>query len=115
MPDEEKNGGRVPVIVQVFCDEEGMDKNGVLHAEKQKWVKMAEYVDDGGWSAGSADDVGKCPPLEIGNNTGKRKTDEIFNMPGGEDQGNVITYRTDGARTKIKYFSVRAITALPTK
>lgn len=102
--------GRTPVMTQVFCDESGMDANGVLTPENQKWVKMAEYVDKGGWAAGSTTTVGRCPPLEIGNKTGKRKTDEIFNMPGGKpDKGNIVTYRTDGARTKIKYFSVRSI------
>lgn len=101
------SNGRIPVMIQVWCDEEGMDQNGVLHPEKQNWQKYAEVIDKGGWSSGTGNG---CPPLEIGNNTGKRKPDEIFNMPGGKpDKGNVITYRTDGAKTKIKDFSVRSI------
>lgn len=102
--------GRTPVKIEMWCDEEGMDKNGILHPELQKWVKMAEYIDVGGWSAGSAASVGNCEPLEVGNITGKRRTDEIYNLPvGTPNKGNIVTYRTDGVRTKIKHFSVRKI------
>jgi len=105
-------GGRTPVKIEVWCDEQGMDKNGVFTASKQNWVKMAEFTDKGGWAAGSAESVGNCEPLEIGNNTGKRKPDEIYNQPVGTTDGNIVTYRTDGVRTKIKFFSVRAINTI---
>jgi hypothetical protein len=101
--------GRTPVKIEVYCDETGMTPDGKFDKAKQNWVKMADYVDKGGWNAGSAASVGLCPPLEIGNSTGKRKTDEIYNLPVGTNNGNVVTYRTDGVRTKIKYFSVRGI------
>jgi len=110
---EKNGGGRTPVRIQVYCDESGMNAQGVLDPTKQNWVKMAEYIDKGGFNAGSASSVGNCEPLEIGNNTGKRKTDEIYNLPvGTKDKGNIITYRTDSARTKVKYFSVRGISVV---
>jgi hypothetical protein len=99
--------GRTPVKIEVWCDEEGMTPDGVLHPEKQNWQKYAETIDKGGWTAGNG---AGCPPVEIGN-TGTRKGDEILNTPEGAKSGNLAAYRTDGAKTKIKYFSIRKIQA----
>ena len=98
---------KVPVKIQVWIDENGMTQDGVFHGDKQNWVKMAETTDTGGWASGNG---GGCPALEIGN-TGKRKPDEILNMPGGTTTGNLCAYRTDGVKSKIKYFSIREIQA----
>jgi hypothetical protein len=97
--------GRTPVKLEVYVDEDGMGADGVFTASKQNWVKAAENTDFGGWASG---DGGGCPPLEIGN-TGKRKPDEILNTPGGTSEGNLAAYRTDGVKSKIKFFSIREI------
>jgi hypothetical protein len=104
--------GIVPVQIEGYVDEEGMDDKGVLHPEKQNWKLMAQTIDDGNWSAGSESVIGKYPPVDMKNGTGKRQPDEILNMPGGPKEGNVIAYRTDHARTRIKDMSWRKIKPL---
>lgn len=102
--------GRIPVKIEVWCDEYGMTPDGKLDPTKQNWKKYAEYTDKGGWSSGTG---GGNPGLELGN-TGLRKPDEIFNTPFGakQNKGNLGAYRTDGAKTEIKYFSFRKIKSL---
>ena len=97
--------GRTPVKIEVWVDEEGMNPQGVLDPVKQNWILAAETIDNGGWASG---DGGGCPAIEIGN-TGKRKPDEILNTSGGTSEGNLCAYRTDGVKSKIKYFSIREI------
>ena len=97
--------GRTPVKIEVWIDESGMNPQGVLDPVKQNWILAAETTDNGGWASG---DGGGCPAIEIGN-TGKRKPDEILNTSGGTSEGNLCAYRTDGVKSKIKYFSIREI------
>lgn len=96
---------RTPVKIEVWCDESGMDVFGKLDPAKQNWKKMAETIDSGGWASGNG---GGCPAIESGN-TGKRRPDEILNTPGGTLSGNLCAYRTDGVKSKIKFFSIREI------
>jgi hypothetical protein len=100
--------GRTPVKLEMYIDESGMTPDGKFDPSKQNWQKYAEYVDAGGWGAGNG---GGCPAIELGNNTGTRKGDEILNTTKGatQNKGNLAAYRTDGAKTKIKYFSFRKI------
>lgn len=98
--------GRYPVKIEVYVDETGMDASGHLDPRKQTWKKMAETIDSGGWASGNG---GGCPAIETGN-SGTRKPDEILNTPGGTSAGNLAAYRTDGVRSKIKFFSIREIT-----
>jgi uncharacterized protein YkwD len=96
---------RNPVKVEVYVDENGMDANGRFDPTKQTWKKMAETVDSGDWASGNG---GDCDPIETGY-TGRRKSDEILNTPGGTSAGNLAAYRTDGVGSKIKFFSIREI------
>lgn len=100
-------GWRVPVKIEVWCDEDGMDQNGKFDPKRQNWQKYAEYTDKGGWGSG---DGGGNPGIEIGN-TGTRKGDEILNTPRGavRNKGNLFAYRTDHVLTEFKYLSWRKI------
>lgn len=102
-----EQNGKTPVKIEVWIDEDGMDANGVFVASRQNWKKAAETIDNGGWASGNG---GGCPPLDKHNTTNTRRPDEIFNMPGGTEQGNLAAYRTDNVKSKIKYFSIREIT-----
>ena len=106
---EDPNTGRVPVKLEYWVDEDGMTPDGVHDQSRQNWRKFAETTDTGGWSEPGDGSGRNCPPVEIGNNTGERKADEILNTPGGRSRGNVITYRTDDISSKIKWFSGREI------
>lgn len=98
-------GKRTAVKIEVWVDEQGMSADGRFDPTKQVWRKMAETIDSGGWASGTGNG---CPPIEMGN-TGTRKPDEILNTSGGTAAGNLAAYRTDGVRSKIKYFSIRNI------
>jgi hypothetical protein len=103
MPQESE--GRIPVKIEVWCDEEGMTNTGTFSPTAQRWEKYAEYIDAGDWASG---DGGACPPVELGN-MGRRMGDEILNTPKGAPKGNLAAYRTDGALTELKFFSFRKI------
>lgn len=99
---------RTPVKIEAWCDEYGMSPSGQFNPQNQKWQKYAEYIDKGGWKAGSGNVA--IPGVELGNN-GNRKADEILNTGKGavRNKGNLFAYRTDNRQTEIKYMSFRKI------
>jgi hypothetical protein len=100
--------GKTYVKIEVWIDESGMSTSGVFDPAKQNWIKMAETKDKGGWASGNG---GGCPKLNKDSIASTRQSDEIMNTSGGTSEGNLAAYRTDGVKSKIKYFSIREIQA----
>jgi hypothetical protein len=115
-----KEDNKVCVANEIWIDEES-DDNGKL-VPRNGWRRVADVKDSGGWglSKDMSDQERKkyieerwkddCP-LQDSNVVDRqhRKIEDIINMPGGTDDGNLAALRCDGLKLKFKYFSVREI------
>jgi hypothetical protein len=119
-----KEDNKVCVANEIWIDEES-DNDGKL-VPRNGWRRVADVKDKGGW--GLSEDMSEqerekyieerwkddCP-LQDSNVVDRqhREIEDIINMPGGTDEGNLAALRCDGVKLKFKYFSVREI-ELPT-
>jgi hypothetical protein len=114
-----EDNGRVCVANEVWIDEES-DENGRL-VLRNGWRRVANVQDKGGWGLPESwenerkdkyirekwkDD---CERQDRNEDRAHRKIEDIINMPGGTDEGNLAALRCDGVKLKFKYFSVREI------
>jgi hypothetical protein len=107
---QEKDGGPVWVRVEGWVDSTCTTKDGKLDTSKQKWVKMVEHIDKGGWRCSSMKKPVKGPTVDYNSKTPNvRQPTEIISMPGGTKDGNLGAYRTDNRATCFKHFSIRQI------
>lgn len=107
---QEKDGGPVWVRIEGWIDSTCTTKDGKLDTSKQKWVKMVEYVDRGGWRCASMKKPVPGPTVDYNSKTPKvRQPAEIISKPGGTKDGNLGAYRTDYRATCFKFFNIRQI------
>lgn len=107
---EKDDDGPVWVRCEGWVDSTCTTKDGKLDTSKQKWVKMAEHIDKGGWRCSSMKKPVPGPTVDYNSKTPKvRQPTEIISMPGGTADGNLGAYRTDNRATCFKYFCIRQI------
>jgi hypothetical protein len=114
-----KENNKVCVANEIWIDEESDDDGRLV--PHNGWRRVAHVEDKGGW--GLSEDmsdqereeyIGKywkddCPRQDRNVDREHRKIEDIINMPGGTDEGNLAALRCDGVKLKFKYFSVREI------
>lgn len=105
--------GKTYPKIELYVDD-GCDLNGalVVKGNENRWKKVTEYVDRGGWSADSTGWNSTCPALDSNYAHAYRKVDEIMNTSGmvGFDYNCIGVWRTDDVTTSWKYLSSREIT-----
>jgi hypothetical protein len=108
---QEKDGGPIWVRIEGWADYTCTIKDGgKLDTSKQKWVKVAEYIDKGGWRCSDMKKPVKWPSVDYNSKTPTvRQPTEIISKPGGTKEGNLGAYRTDNRATCFKYFCIRQI------
>jgi hypothetical protein len=110
-----KNGDRDCVANEIWIDDES-DDNGELKISN-KWRNVSNVNDTGNWGTQGLDDDDKekfkddCPVLDENVKHEHRRAEDIINMPGGTDEGNIGSLRCDIMKLKFKYFSIREIQA----
>lgn len=108
-----KVDGKDCVANEIWIDDES-DDNGELDVHN-KWRNVSNVNDTGGWGMQGLSDEKKeefkkdCPRLDENENHEHRKAEDIINMPGGTNEGNIGSLRSDAMKLKFKYFSIREI------
>jgi hypothetical protein len=102
-----KKGDRTCVANEIWIDDES-DDGGELKI-RNKWRNVSNVNDTGEWGGDCDEWEDDCDRLDRDIEDGKRKRKHIINMPGGTDEGNIGSLRSDNLKLRFKYFSIRAI------
>lgn len=107
-----ENGKQYPKIetwVDDGCD--NGDGKLVIKGNENRWRKVTQYVDRGGWAAGNSGWNESCPALDSNYVHQFRKLDEILNSSGmvGFEYNCIGVWRTDGVTVRWKGLSAREI------
>jgi hypothetical protein len=90
------------------------DDNGELKISNN-WRNVSNVNDTGNWGPQGVSDgmmqkfIRNCPRIDLNKNHEHRKPEDIINVSGGPEQGNIGSLRSDSIKLKFKYFSIREI------
>jgi hypothetical protein len=110
---------KVFVANEIWIDDES-DHDEKLDISNH-WRRIANVADKGGWglSKDMKDEEKEkykkerwrkdCDCMDQNVDGEHREIEDIINMPGGTDEGNLAALRCDGVKLKFKFFSVREI------
>lgn len=116
-----QDDNKVFVANEIWIDDDS-DHDGKLEVSNQ-WRRVSNVIDKGGWGLPndwSNDKKNKyikknwhddCPCMDQNvNNREQREIEDVINIQGGTNEGNLAALRCDGIKLKFKYFSVREVT-----
>lgn len=107
------NNDRDCVANEIWIDDDS-DDNGRLKISNN-WRNVSNVNDTGNWGTHGVSDkmmkkfMRNCPRIDMNKNHEHRKPEDIINVSGGSDGGNIGSLRCDSVKLKFKFFSIREI------